>query len=63
MVTLRYSVGKNEDEYWSVIDIFTGQPAWFHGVELRCLEVDEVDDLVDCLNALNLQQRGILKQP
>ncbi|MDX0455477.1 hypothetical protein GOC72_18655 [Sinorhizobium medicae] len=63
MVTLRYSVRKNEDEYWSVIDIFTGEPAWFHGTELRCLKVDEVDELVDWLNALSAQRRGTLKHP
>ncbi|QPI25902.1 hypothetical protein I0J99_01315 [Sinorhizobium meliloti] len=63
MATQRYDVRKNEDEYWSVIDIFTGEPAWFHGVELRCLEVDEIDGLVDWLNHLYAQRIGTLKQP
>ncbi|MDX0701012.1 hypothetical protein GOD03_12280 [Sinorhizobium medicae] len=63
MVTQRYDVRKNEDEYWSVIDIFTGHPAWYHGVELNCLNFDEVDDMVDCLNYLYAQRIGTLKQP
>ncbi len=64
MATLRYSARKNDrDEYWSVIDIFTGQPTVYKDILLDCLDFDEVDDMVDCLNYLNAQRLGILKQP
>jgi hypothetical protein len=64
MTTLRYSARKNNrDEYWSVIDIFTGQPAFYKDILLDCLDFDEVDDMVHCLNYLNAQRLGILKQP
>lgn len=62
MTTLRFSVSRNtKDGYWSVIDIFTGHPAWFEGVCLDCLKVDEVDDLVDLLNAMSAKRLGTLK--
>jgi len=45
MPNLRYSARKNDrDEYWSVIDIFTGQPTFYKDIQLDCLDFDEVDD-------------------
>jgi|GEM_PF-1271359 hypothetical protein len=47
----RYHSGKNtSDQYWSVIDLFTGQPADFFGAILDTLEADEVERLVGVLN-------------
>ncbi|MBW9064347.1 hypothetical protein JNB71_13550 [Rhizobium herbae] len=64
MRNLRYSARKNDrDEYWSVIDIFTGQPTFYKNIQLDCLDFDEVDDMVDCLNYLNSRRMGTLKQP
>ncbi len=64
MATLRYSARKNHrDEYWSVIDIFTGQPTVYKDILLDCLDFDEVDDMVDCLHDLSAQRKGTLKQP
>ncbi|MCV9967492.1 hypothetical protein OIU34_37325 [Pararhizobium sp. BT-229] len=45
-----------------MIDIFTGQPTFFKDIQLDCLDFDEVDDMVDCLNYLSAQRMGILKQ-
>ena len=64
MANLRYSAKKNDrDEYWSVIDIFTGQPTFYKDIQLDCLDFDQLDDMVDCLNYLNAQRMGTLKQP
>ncbi len=64
MRNVRYSARKNEkDEYWSVIDIFTGHPTFYKSIQLDCLDFDEVDDMVDCLNYLNVQRMSTLKQP
>jgi hypothetical protein len=46
-----------------VIDIFTGQPTFYKNIQLDCLDFDEVDDMVDCLNYLNIRRMGTLKQP
>lgn len=29
------------DEFWSVIDIFTGQAVWYEGIELNELDFDQ----------------------
>ncbi|CAN7666978.1 hypothetical protein LJR235_005196 [Pararhizobium sp. LjRoot235] len=46
-----------------MIDIFTGQPTVYKNILLDCLDFDEVDDMIDCLNYLNAQRIGTLKQP
>ncbi len=62
MTHLRYQVRKNTtDQYWSVVDIFTGWAVEFHGVILEALEADEVDQMVDILNIGDLSQRGQLR--
>lgn len=62
MAHLRFQVRKNTtDQYWSVVDIFTGWPAEFHGVFLEALDADEVDRMVDVLNVSDLAQRGQLR--
>jgi hypothetical protein len=62
METLRFDVRKNEnDEFWSVIDLFTGQAAWYEGIELNRLDFDEAHDLIACLNYLSALRMGTLK--
>ena len=59
---LRYQVSKNaSDAYWSIIDIFTGWPAMYHGVRLDTLESDEANRMVDVVNLADLAKRGRLR--
>lgn len=59
---LRYQVSKNQsDAYWSIIDIFTGWAAVYHGVRLDTLEPDEADRMVDVINLADLAKRGQLR--
>ncbi len=61
MSHLRYHVTKNStDQYWSVIDIFTGWPVDFHGVILDTLRPDEADRMVDVLNLSDMTKRDLL---
>jgi len=51
MSQTRYHSRRNtSDQYWSVIDIFTGQPADFFGAVLDTLKKEEVERLVGVLN-------------
>lgn len=57
--TARYDIRKNEnDEYWTVFDIFTGLAAEVNGNLMDALEMEEADDLVDLLNAQYVERRG-----
>lgn len=59
---LRYQISKNPfDRNYSVIDIFTGWPAEFHGVTLDCLAGPEADRMVDVLNLQDFDRRGQLR--
>ncbi|NKL23691.1 hypothetical protein [Rhizobium leguminosarum] len=59
---IRFHLRKFDDEpYWSVIDIFTGQPHYLNGVRLDSFEADEADDMVDLLNLHDMQVRGVLR--
>ena len=54
----RYSIRKNMgDEWWTVYDIFTGDPAKVNGTLLTRCEMEEADDLVDLLNAEYISRR------
>lgn len=53
----RYDMRKQPNGLWTVYDIFTGQPAWVNGVELRGLDIEEADDLVDLLNGMYVRRR------
>lgn len=53
----RYSVRRNDNIYWTVFDIFTGQPAIVNDIEMSALEMEEADDLVDLLNAEYIERR------
>jgi len=60
---LRYQVSKNEtDAYWSIVDIFTGWAAVYHGVRLDKLEPEEADRMVDVINLADLAKRGQLRR-
>jgi hypothetical protein len=62
MPHLRYQVSKNaDDQYWSIIDIFTGRPVDFHGVLLDTLEAEEADRMVDVVNLGDFARRGQLR--
>lgn len=62
MAHLRFQVMKNStDQFWSVIDIFTGWAAEYHGVYLDTLDAEEVDRMVDVLNTGDLARRGQLR--
>ena len=61
---IRFRLRKFDDEpYWSVIHIFTGQPHKLNGISLDSLEVYEADNMVDLLNLNDMKSRGILKRP
>lgn len=48
----RYDM-RRDDEGWTVFDIWTGWPAVVKGAEQIGLDIEDADDLVDLLNALN----------
>ncbi|CAN7348218.1 hypothetical protein [Rhizobium sp. LjRoot258] len=59
---LRYQVLKNTaDKYWSVVDVFTGWPAEYHGVVLDTLDAHEADKMVDIVNLNDYARRGQLR--
>jgi hypothetical protein len=48
----RYAMRKNDvDDYWTVYDKMTSQPAEVDGSPLTRCEIEEADYLVDLLNA------------
>ncbi|KQV83275.1 hypothetical protein [Rhizobium sp. Root1220] len=53
----RYDTRKNGTGYWTVYDIFTGEPAEINGAQLTHCEMDEADDLVDLLNKQYIERR------
>ncbi len=58
----RYGMRRNENGYWTVYDIFTGEPAIVNDIVMSALEMEEADDLVDLLNTLYRERRGTTKQ-
>lgn len=54
----RYELDQAADGTWLVRDRFTGTPATYDGELLDGLEMDEADDLVDLLNALDRKRLG-----
>ena len=49
------------DAYWSIVDIFTGWAAVYHGVRLDALKPEEADRMVDVINLADLAKRGQLR--
>ncbi|WFU07439.1 hypothetical protein QA648_36535 (plasmid) [Rhizobium sp. CB3171] len=61
MITLRYELKKNNwNGYWSINDVFTGQPVVVDGHAVD-LTKDEAEYLIDLLNVQDLIQRNALK--
>ncbi|CTQ67229.1 hypothetical protein [Roseibium alexandrii] len=54
----RYDIREEEDGMWTVFDIFTGLPAEVNGEILIGLDIQEADDAVDLMNAIDLKRRG-----
>ncbi|MFS8056079.1 hypothetical protein QD357_25115 [Rhizobium sp. BR 317] len=49
MITLRYELKKNDwNGYWSINDVFTGQPVVVDGHVVDCLTKDEAEYLMEC---------------
>lgn len=54
----RYYLSKNDDdEYWTVFDIFIGGPAEANGSPLTHCLIEEAEDLVALLNAEHIASR------
>jgi hypothetical protein len=59
----RYDVRKEDDGKWTVFDVFTGFPATIDDLEVIGFEANQASDLLDMLNAADLERRretGIL---
>lgn len=54
----RYTIRKEENGTWSVVDIFTDLPAVVRDVVLIRMDMEEADDMVDLLNALDRKRRA-----
>ncbi|TPJ49647.1 hypothetical protein FJ426_26365 [Mesorhizobium sp. B2-6-4] len=53
----RYELKKSLDESWTVIHVFTGQPADAWGALTEGLDECYARDLVDAMNAVDLKRR------
>jgi hypothetical protein len=59
---MRYDLKKNDwNSYWSVIDVFTGQPVVVDGLVVDCLTDEEAKYMVDLMNLQDLLHRKALK--
>lgn len=56
-MTKRYDMQKAHNGLWSVIDMFTGQPATLDGVLMVGLQLIEADDMLYILNSRDLSDR------
>ncbi len=54
----RYDMQEEPDGCWSVIDVFTGQPATLDGVLMVGLDIQEADDMLDLLNHRDARERN-----
>jgi hypothetical protein len=62
METMRYDFKKNcWNSYWSVIDVFTGQPVVVDRLVVDCLTHEEANYMVDLMNLQDLLHRKALK--
>ncbi|WP_454817341.1 hypothetical protein [Labrys neptuniae] len=53
----RYDLRAEEDDTWTVFDVFTGLPAMVDGFEATGFEVEEAGDLLAMLNAADFERR------
>ncbi|SHI79596.1 hypothetical protein SAMN02745911_1193 [Aureimonas altamirensis DSM 21988] len=58
MVDNRYTMRKEEDGTWSVVDIFANIPVTLKGIPMVRLHMQEADDLVDLFNAMDRKRRS-----
>ncbi|PDS54967.1 hypothetical protein CO663_32310 [Rhizobium anhuiense] len=52
-----------EDDFWSVVDIFTGWPANYIGIVLDCLPPADAERLADILNCADILRRERSRGP
>jgi hypothetical protein len=53
----RYDMREKPDGSWSVIDVFTGQPATLDGILMVGFEIQEADDILDLINNKDVKER------
>ncbi len=58
----RYTLRRDPDGTWRVVDIFTNYPAEFGDRILIRMNMEEADDMVDLLNILDRQRRSAQRQ-
>lgn len=63
MATQRFALRENTNGYWTVYDVFTGQPVIVRGVAMDRLLRNGARDMVDFLNYKDAKRRGVLKLP
>lgn len=56
----RYDMRPSENRlgFWTVYDIFTGEPAVVNDTVMDALDMDDADDLVDLLNSEYIARRS-----
>ncbi|MBB4001581.1 hypothetical protein [Aurantimonas endophytica] len=54
----RYTLRKDPDGTWRVVDIFTDLPAVVHSQVMILMDMEEADDIVDLLNTLDRKRRA-----
>ena len=63
MATQRFDLRESTNGYWTVYDVFTGQPVIVRGVAMDRLLRDGASDMVGFLNYQDSKRRGVLKPP
>jgi hypothetical protein len=63
MATQRFGLRENTNGYWTVYDVFTGQPVIVRGVAMDRLLRNGASDMVGFLNYQDAKRRGVLKLP
>jgi hypothetical protein len=51
-----YDMRQEADGWWTVYVIATGEPAEVNGIETMMLDMEEADDLIDLLHALDRER-------
>lgn len=54
----RYTMRKEDDGTWSVVDIFADAAVTLKGIPMVRLHMQEADDLVDLFNAMERKRRS-----
>lgn len=58
----RYTLCRQANGTWSVVDIFTNFPAIVEGRVMIGMDMEEADDMVDLLNTLDRERRSARRQ-